>query len=147
MCEWSPHDTKAELIEVCEDRGIEADKSMLKANIIALLEADDAALVDEEEEPTVETVSPPIAPLAALGDVQRRTIPTLVPVSHAKKPVERVTSTFSVLDYLKAVGERVLYKQIIEAYGHGAKEELKALVATGMVAQYKQHNTFWFKAN
>lgn len=122
MSDWSPSDTKSELLDVCAERGIDADMNMLKADIISLLEADDAALTEEttEAKPTLEPVVTPKAP----------------PVS----------TKAGVLDYLTAAGERVSFEQILKDCGPEAKAELHALVKAGKVTQYKQHRSFWFAA-
>jgi hypothetical protein len=119
MSDWSPSDTKAELLEVCEDRGIEANMSMLKADIVSMLEDDDAALVGDTA-----TEAPPLPP----------------------PPHPVGSENMGVLGYLNQEGGRVPYKDLIKKFGPRAKEKVKQLLAEGKVAQYKKHNTFWFEA-
>lgn len=114
--EWSPNDTKAELIEVCEARGLEADNNMLKDDIVAMLEADDAALV------TTATAEP------------------------APKPAAPKSSGGGVYEYLLAAGGRVSFEKVLEDCGEGAKAELQELVGSGKVVQYKRYHKFWFSA-
>lgn len=130
--EWSPNDTKSQLIEAARELGLDVTPSMLKADIIAMLESataskpfDDSDGVDDLDLGVDGVEPPPIKPV---------------------KPPPVEVPTFGVLDYLAAAGERVSFEQIIKDCGPEAKEEVKALLAAGKVVQYKRHHSFWFEA-
>lgn len=127
MSDWSPYNTKAQLLEVAKERGLSISSSMLKADIIDALKISDYRIEAQQEESFDEPT------------------PVETPLSKKDPTPEASELTFGVLDYLAADGGRVSFKQLIADCGKEAKEEVKALVAQGKVTQYKKHNSFWFE--
>jgi hypothetical protein len=134
--EWSPDDTKAELVEACKKLGIDANMGMLKADIVALLEG-----YTDEPEPEVMTSADKTeaykADAAFTGDPKP-------PIPDPPKPPEPKKPK-GVLGYLKDVkGKLVPLDELIKKLGPGAMKEVKDLLKQSKVTQHRKGNKFWF---
>lgn len=144
--EWSPDDTKAELLNACGQLGLDANRHMLKSDIIRLLEA--ASEPDPEDEQT----DPSIITSAAIKEESYKAdasyvSPVLsVPLPDPPKPPEpKKHGKLGVFDYLKSKkGERVSVAELKNELGPGSINEVKKLLKQGKVTQLKKGNKFWF---
>lgn len=111
---WSPNDTKTQLLEVAMERGLAVSSSMLKADIIAMLESSDP--IDPSSVTPVDT--PIVKPEPPVSDVLVR---DFLEVSSGPQTLQEIADGLGldVIDVKKAL-LKLQKEQRVTVYRRGS---------------------------
>jgi hypothetical protein len=137
---WSPYDTKLHLIKIANERGLECDISMLKADIIALLES----VPNDDVDPVM--TSAEVKEDAYNSDASFTGEPKPPMPDKPRQEPKKKTKPMNVLSILKDSVDPVSLDDLVDKLGPGAANEAKKLLADRKITQLRRGNKFWYIA-